>query len=60
MLMLRTIFAGLKSSFSFNQSLVEQMTCCDEIDREIIQLLYEAGNPGLLPEDLQAKLEHLK
>ena len=59
-LMLRTIFAGLKRSFIFEQSLVERITCRDEIDREILQLLYESGNPGLLPKDLQARLERFK
>ena len=59
-LMLRTIFAGLKDSFNFDQSLIEQIACIDEIDREILRLLFEAGNPGLLPKDLQAKLERFK
>ena len=48
-LMLRTIFAGLKGSFNFEQSLIERIVCCDEVDREILQLLSEAGSPGLLP-----------
>lgn len=59
-LMLRTIFAGLKGSFNFEKSLIERITCCDEVDREILQLLFEAGNYGLLPKDLQEKLERFK
>ncbi len=59
-LMLRTIFAGLKGSFNFEQSLIERMACCDEVDRDILQLLYEAGSPGLLPKDLQVKLQRFK
>jgi hypothetical protein len=59
-LMLRTIFAGLKGSFNFEQSLIERIACSDGVDREILQLLYEAGNPGLLPKDLQTKLERFK
>jgi hypothetical protein len=59
-LMLRTIFAGLKDSFSFEQSLIERVACCDDVDREILRLLFEAGNPGLLPKDLQVKLERFK
>ncbi|XES76122.1 MAG: hypothetical protein ACBZ72_08005 [Candidatus Bathyarchaeia archaeon] len=55
-LMLRTIFAGLKDSFNFEQSLIKRVTCRDEIDIEIIQLLFEAGRPGLLPKDLQMRL----
>ena len=59
-LMLRTIFAGLKGSFNFEQSLIERVACEDEVDREILRLLYEAGGPGLLPKDLAAKLERYK
>jgi hypothetical protein len=56
-LMLRTIFVGLKDSFNFERSLVEHVACVDEIDREILGLLFEAGSPGLLPKDLACKLE---
>ena len=59
-LMLRTIFAGLKGSFNFEQSLIERIACQDEIDREILRFLFEAGRPGLLPKDLQARLEQFK
>jgi len=59
-LMLRTIFAGLKGSFNFEQSLIERTACVDDVDREILQLLFEAGKPGLLPKDLQARLERFK
>jgi hypothetical protein len=59
-LMLRTIFAGLKGSFNFEQSLIERVACEDEVDQEILQLLFEAGGPGLLPKELAAKLERFK
>jgi hypothetical protein len=59
-LMLRTIFAGLKDSFNFEKSLIERVACEDEIDREILNLLFEAGSPGLLPKDLAFKLEKFK
>lgn len=59
-LMLRTIFAGLKGSFNFEQSLIERVACEDEIDREILRLLYEEGSSGLLPKDLAFKLERFK
>jgi len=39
-LMLRTIFAGLKDSFNFEQSLIERVACEDEVDLEIIRLLF--------------------
>jgi hypothetical protein len=59
-LMLRTIFAGLKGSFNFEQSLIERVACEDEVDQEILQLLFEAGSPGLLPKDLAVKLERFE
>src|SRR4030066_561594 len=51
-LMLRTIFAGLKGSFNFEPSLIGRIACKDEVDKEILQGLFEAGSPGFLPKDL--------
>lgn len=59
-LMLRTIFAGLKDSFNFEQSLIERVACEDAVDREILQALFESGFPGLLPKDLAAKFGRFK
>ena len=59
-LMLRTIFAGLKGSFNFEQPLIERIACQDEIDQEILQLLFEAGTSGMLPNTLAQKLERFK
>ena len=59
-LMLRTIFAGLKGSFNFEQSLIERVACSDEVDREILQALFEVGSSGLLPKDLAAKLQRFR
>jgi ATP-dependent RNA circularization protein (DNA/RNA ligase family) len=59
-LRLRTIFAGLMSSFNFEQSLIERVTCDDEVDREIFQALSEEGSPGVLPKDLAVRLERFK
>lgn len=39
---------------------IERFAVLDEVDREIIQLLFEAGNPGLLPKDLQTRLKRFK
>jgi hypothetical protein len=58
-LMLRTIFAGLKGSFNLEQ-LIERIACKDEVDVEIMHLLFEAGSPDLLPKDLATKLERFK
>ena len=55
-LMLRTIFAGMKDSFNFDRSLIERVACQDEVDREILQLLFESGSSGFLPKEMQAKL----
>ena len=59
-LMLRTIFAGLKGSFSFEQPIIERISCEDEVDLEILRLLFEAGSLGLLPKDLAIKLGKFK
>lgn len=59
-LLLRVIFAGLKESLHFEKSLIEEAACCDEIDKVILQLLFEAGAPGLLPKDIAAKLAEFK
>jgi len=58
--MLRSIFAGLKDSFNFDQSLIEHIACGDEVDRDILQILFEAGSFGLLPKELAVKLEKFK
>jgi hypothetical protein len=55
-LMQRTIFAGLKEFFRFKQSMIEKVACSDELDKEILQVLFEAGSPGVLPKDLAARL----
>jgi hypothetical protein len=59
-LMQRTIFASLKGFFRFEQPMIEKIACSDEIDREILQALFEAGSPGMLPKDLAVKLVRLK
>ena len=59
-LMLRTIFAGLKESFNFDQPLIERVACEDEVDREILRLLFEAGRPGLLPKEWLISLRNSK
>ncbi len=59
-LLLRVIFAGLKDSLHFEKSLIEEAACEDEIDKAILQLLFEAGSPGLLPKVIAAKLVEFK
>lgn len=59
-LLLRVIFTGLKDSLQFEKSLIEEAACEDEINKAILQLLFEAGAPGLLPKDMAAKLIEFK
>ncbi|MCW4017803.1 MAG: hypothetical protein NWF00_03865 [Candidatus Bathyarchaeota archaeon] len=59
-LLLKVIFAGLKDYLHFEKSLIEEAACQDEIDKAILQLLFEAGAPGLLPKDIVAKLAGFK
>jgi hypothetical protein len=54
--MLSTLLEGLESSLHYDQPRIEKLVCEDEIDREILQVLYEAGFPGLLPKDAASKL----
>jgi len=50
----------MKGFFNFNQSLIQRIACKDEVDREILQQLFEAGSLGMLPKDLQLKLDRFK
>jgi hypothetical protein len=50
----------LKDSLYFEKSLIEEAACCDEVDKAILQVLFEAGAPGLLPKDIAAKLAEFK
>ncbi len=59
-LILRVIFAGLKDTLHFEKSLIEEAACRDEVDKAILQVLFEAGSPGLLPKDIAAKLSEFK
>ena len=52
----RTVLSGLKAFFNFKQPMIEKIACLDEVDREILQVLYEAGSPGVLPKNLATKL----
>ena len=55
-LMQRTILAGLKGLFHFEKPMIQKIACLDEVDEEILELLYEAGNTGRLPKDLAVQL----
>jgi hypothetical protein len=51
---------GLKPSLVFERSFIEEVACRDEIDREILRLLFEAGSSGLLPKDLAERLQRFR
>jgi hypothetical protein len=59
-LMLRTLLNGMKQSLHYDQSVIERFSCGDEVDREILQALFEAGSSGLLPKDIAFKLSRFK
>jgi hypothetical protein len=43
-------------SMAFDKAYVEEAVCRDEVDREILRVLFEAGSPGMLPKDVAARL----
>jgi len=59
-LMQRTILVGLKGLFHFEKPMIEKIACSDEIDLLLLEHLYQAGNGGLLPTDLAAKVSDFK
>jgi hypothetical protein len=56
----RTILAGLKGMFHFEKPMIQKIACIDEVDVEILELLFEAGSAGLLPKDLAARLSQFR
>ena len=54
-IMVRTLLESTEAHY--DQPTVERLACENEIDREILQVLFEAGSPGLLPKDAAAKLK---
>jgi len=40
--------------------MIEKIACLHEVDREILQVLFEAGSPGVLPKDLATKLSRFE
>ncbi len=56
---LSRIEAHYKRSLVFEKSDIENV-CADEVDKEIVRLLFEAGNSGLLPKVLAEQLKDYK
>lgn len=59
-LMLRTIFKGLEGSFHFEKPLIERICCKDQVDGEILQVLYESGPGGIFPRDIASRLRRFR
>jgi len=56
----RKIFCGLKDFFHVEKPMIQKIACVDEVDMEILELLFEAGSAGLLPKDLAARLSQFQ
>ena len=56
----RTILSGLKGLFHFEKPMIQKIACTDEVDMELLNLLFEAGNAGLLPRDLAARMSQFR
>jgi hypothetical protein len=54
--MQRTIVKGLEGMFHFEKVFVEKVACVDEVDAEILQLLYQSQPTGLFPKDIARRL----
>ena len=61
-LMLRTVVAGLGGAgmLSFKKPLIQKIACVDEVDCEILELVYESGGEGILPKDLASRLSQFR
>jgi hypothetical protein len=51
---------GIKPNLVYEKNDIEEIACKDEVDREILQVLFEAGSSGLLPKDAAVKLARFK
>ncbi|MDH5779831.1 MAG: hypothetical protein OEZ29_04470 [Candidatus Bathyarchaeota archaeon] len=56
----RYLIQGLEHTFLFDDDYITTIACKDEIDREILDVLYMAGPPGKLPRDVAAELADYK
>ena len=56
----RYMIQGLEHTFLFDEDYVKTIACNDDIDREILDVLYMAGPPGKLPRDIALGLTEYK
>jgi len=57
---LNRIEFGIKPSLVYEKSDIQEIACKDEVARAILQALFEAGSPGLLPKEVAVKLARFK
>jgi hypothetical protein len=55
--MQRTIVKGLEGMFNFQKPFIQKVACRDEVDAEILDLLFQSQPEGLLPKDVAAHLQ---
>jgi hypothetical protein len=55
---MRFLAKGLETQMVFEPEYIEDLAVADEIDREILDLLRAAGEYGMLPSNVAAKLGH--
>ena len=58
--MLRTIFKGFEGQFRFEKPFIQRIACADEVDAEILELLYQSQPDGLFPKDIARRLPQYK
>jgi hypothetical protein len=58
--MLRTIFKGLEGMFNFQKPFIQRITCADEVDAEILELLFQSQPDGLFPKDIAFRLSQFR
>ena len=58
--MQRTIVKGLEGMFNFQKPFIQKIACRDEVDQEILDLLFQNQPDGLFPRDVAARLQQFK
>lgn len=58
--MQRTIIKGLEGMFHFDKPFIQKVACRDEVDQEILELLFQNQPDGLFPKDVAARLQQFK
>jgi len=58
--MQRTIVKGLEGMFNFQKPFIQKIACRDEVDVEILELLFQNQPDGLFPKDVVIRLQQFK